>query len=76
MARRMSDEGKLLSLSFWRDEESIRRWRAHTGHRSAQVAGRSGIFEDYRLRVASVVRDYGLTERSQAPQPPPEDADA
>ena len=58
---------KLLSLSFWRDEEAIRAWRNFEGHRGAQRAGRDGIFSDYRLRVASIVRDYGLHEREQAP---------
>jgi heme-degrading monooxygenase HmoA len=59
--------GKFLSLSFWRDEESVRRWRNVEEHRGAQARGRSGIFADYRLRVASVVRDYGMREREQAP---------
>jgi len=60
-------KGKYLSLSFWRDEEAVRTWRNLEGHRRAQVRGRSGIFADYRLRVASVVRDYGLVERGDAP---------
>lgn len=60
--------GKLLSLSYWRDEDAVARWRAHEGHRAAQLAGRGGIFADYRLRVASVIRDYGMTTgRDQAP---------
>lgn len=59
--------GKLLSLSFWRDEEAVAAWRALASHRGAQARGRSGIFADYRLRVAAVVRDYGLNEREQAP---------
>ena len=58
---------KLLSLSFWRDEEAVRAWRNLPSHRIAQTKGRSGVFEDYRLRVASVVRDYGLDERREAP---------
>jgi heme-degrading monooxygenase HmoA len=61
------DEGKILSLSFWRDEQSVERWRTQIDHRSAQRAGRGGIFRDYRLRVASVLRDYGMFERDQAP---------
>jgi heme-degrading monooxygenase HmoA len=60
-------KGKFLSLSFWRDEDAIRRWRNLEGHRAAQAKGRGGIFADYRLRVASVVRDYGMRERSAAP---------
>jgi heme-degrading monooxygenase HmoA len=63
----LSREGKLVSLSFWRDEDCVRRWREHPEHRKVQVAGRNGVFQDYRLRVAEVVRDYGLHEREQAP---------
>ena len=63
----LSQPGKLLSLSFWRDEQAIAAWRNLDRHRSAQRAGRSGIFSDYRLRVASVVRDYGMHERAAAP---------
>lgn len=59
--------GKLLSLSFWRDEESVARWRALERHREAQSAGRAGVFANYRLRVAHVLRDYGLNERDEAP---------
>ena len=60
--------GKLLSLSFWRDEAAVEKWRNLTEHRRAQHDGRSGIFADYRLRVASVIRDYGMHERDQAPR--------
>jgi heme-degrading monooxygenase HmoA len=60
--------GKLLSLSFWRDEEAVREWRNVEAHRRTQAAGRTEIFEDYRLRVAAVLRDYGMNEREQAPQ--------
>jgi len=68
----LTQEGKILSLSFWRDEAAVARWRRHEQHRGAQRAGRTGIFRDYRLRVAEVVRDYGMDERAEAPQPPPE----
>lgn len=61
------DENKVLSLSFWRDEEAILAWRNLEQHRAAQARGRSGVFSDYRLRVASVMRDYGMSEREQAP---------
>jgi heme-degrading monooxygenase HmoA len=64
----LATKGKYLSLSFWRDEEAVRAWRNLEGHRRAQARGRSGIFADYRLRVASVVRDYGLKERGGAPK--------
>ena len=61
------DETKILSLSFWRDEEAVKAWRNVEHHRQAQAAGREGVFRDYRLRVASVMRDYGMKERDQAP---------
>jgi len=64
----LTDENKLLSLSFWRDEEAVRNWRNLAGHREAQALGRSGVFADYRLRIAGVVRDYGMTDRAEAPQ--------
>jgi heme-degrading monooxygenase HmoA len=63
----LTEPGKLLSLSFWRDEEAVRAWRNLPSHRSTQEAGRAGIFRDYRLRVAAVLRDYGLNERGEAP---------
>jgi heme-degrading monooxygenase HmoA len=63
----LTDAGKLLSLSFWRDEEAVTRWRNQAQHRESQAKGRAGVFADYRLRIASVVRDYGMTERAQAP---------
>jgi heme-degrading monooxygenase HmoA len=63
----LSNEGKVLSLSYWRDEEAVKRWRQFDGHRQAQARGRNGVFADYRLRVASVLRDYGMNERVEAP---------
>lgn len=63
----LSDERKLLSLSFWRDEDAIQEWRNLERHRQAQSLGRDIVFEDYRLRVAGVVRDYGMFDRGQAP---------
>jgi heme-degrading monooxygenase HmoA len=63
----LTDEGKVLSLSFWRDEDAVLEWRNLEQHRSAQIKGRGGVFADYRLRVASVLRDYGMSERDQAP---------
>ena len=63
----LTDKDKFLSLSFWRDEDAVRRWRNLEHHRSAQAVGRSGVFKDYRLRVAHVLRDYGLEARHQAP---------
>ena len=59
--------GKLLSLSFFRDEAAVAAWRNTRAHRATQARGRGGVFADYRLRVAQVVRDYGMTERAQAP---------
>lgn len=68
----LADPDKMLSLSFWRDEAAIRHWRNLANHRQAQGKGRGseghgGMFRDYRLRIAEVARDYGLTERAQAP---------
>jgi heme-degrading monooxygenase HmoA len=63
----LTDPGKLLSLSFWRDEDAVRTWRNQEQHRISQAAGRAGAFSDYRLRIAAVVRDYGMGERQQAP---------
>lgn len=63
----LTTPGKLLSLSFFRDEEAVQAWRALTKHRSAQSKGRAGVFKDYRLKVAHVLRDYGMTDRDQAP---------
>jgi heme-degrading monooxygenase HmoA len=64
----LTEEGKVLSLSFWRDEEAVKRWRTHLHHRAAQREGRGGVFRDYRLRVASVLRDYGMFERDEVPK--------
>lgn len=63
----LSDPKRVLSLSFWRDEEAVKAWRNTEEHRQAQQAGRGGIFAGYRLRIAHVVRDYGLNERAEAP---------
>lgn len=59
--------GKYLSLSFWRDETAVHAWRNRSPHRNAQHLGRQNVLADYRLRVADVLRDYGMTERDQAP---------
>jgi heme-degrading monooxygenase HmoA len=63
----LTQKGKILSLSFWRDEDAVKRWRNLPSHRAAQTAGRGGIFADYRLRVASVLRDYGMNRREDVP---------
>ena len=63
----ITNPGKMLSLSFFRDEQAVIAWRNLEAHRHAQAAGRSGIFAGYRLRVAQVLRDYGLAERDEAP---------
>jgi len=63
----LTTPGKLLSLSFWRDEEAVAAWRQLECHRAAQTRGRGGVFADYRLRIGHVVRDYGLHDRDQAP---------
>lgn len=63
----LADPNKLLSLSVFRDEEAVRAWRTAVNHRRAQAAGRASILRDYRLRVATVLRDYGMADRDQAP---------
>mgnify|MGYP001371731086 CR=1 FL=1 len=63
----LANPQRVLSLSFWRDEEAVRAWRNTEEHRQAQKAGRGGVFAGYRLRIARVVRDYGMTEREGAP---------
>jgi len=64
----LTTPGKLLSLSFFRDEAALEEWRNIARHRRAQAKGRAGIFRDYRLRIASVIRDYGLEDRAEAPR--------
>jgi heme-degrading monooxygenase HmoA len=64
----LSEPGRILSLSFWRDEAAVARWRQMEAHRNTQTLGRAQLFSDYRLRVAEVVRDYGMHDRAQAPQ--------
>jgi len=63
----LSEDGKLCSLSFWRDETSIRKWREFKLHRMAQAKGKAEVFADFRIRVAKVVRDYGMNERQEVP---------
>jgi len=63
----LTTPGKMLSLSYWRDEAAIERWRNIEAHRRVQEKGRAHIFADYRLRVAAVLRDYGLVDRAEAP---------
>lgn len=63
----LSAPGKILSLSFFRDEQAVAAWRNRPAHRATQARGRGGVFDDYRLRIAHVLRDYGMTERDEAP---------
>lgn len=63
----LAQPGRYLSLSYWRDEEAVRAWRTHALHRAGQREGRAVVFSDYRIRVAAVLRDYGLRDRTQAP---------
>lgn len=65
--RSLTDPTRLLSLSFWRDEAAVKAWRNTEEHRAAQSLGRDAVFDAYRLRIASVIRDYGLNDRDQAP---------
>lgn len=63
----LTTPGRVLSLSFWRDEAAVASWRALPEHRRAQAAGRDHVFAGYRLRVAEVLRDYGMNDRAEAP---------
>jgi heme-degrading monooxygenase HmoA len=63
----LSEDGKILSLSFWRDEGAVTKWRNWPAHRETQARGRANVFRDYRLRIAGVERDYGMTDRAEAP---------
>ena len=63
----VTTRGKFLSISFWRDETAVAAWRNVEGHRVAQARGRGEIFSDYRIRVASVIRDYGMNSREETP---------
>jgi heme-degrading monooxygenase HmoA len=64
----LSEPGKMLSLSFWRDEAAVEEWRRREDHRQAQEIGRASVFRDYRLRIGAVVRDYGMKARDEAPE--------
>lgn len=64
----LSQPGKILSLSYWRDEDAVKEWRNVESHRRIQAIGRKSIFADYRLRVAAVIRSYGMNDRVEAPE--------
>ena len=64
----LTNPGKLLSLSFFRDEDAVQEWRRLSAHRGAQTKGRAGVFSNYRLKVAHVIRDYGMFDREEAPK--------
>ena len=64
----LTEPGKILSLSFFRDEAAVAAWRNVEAHRRAQAKGRAEVFADYRLRIAGVIRDYGMQDRAQAPR--------
>jgi len=64
----LADSNRILSVSFWRDEEAVQQWRNMEAHRQAQYAGRNGVFANYRLRVAEILRDYEMNMRDQAPR--------
>ena len=68
----LTNEGKMLSLSFWRDGDAVKRWREHDRHHRAQLKGHAEVFADYRISVAEVARQYTLLDRAEAPQQMPE----
>lgn len=59
----LTNKGKYVSLSFWRDEAAIKAWHAHVGHQLAQHEGKDSVFKDFRIRVAQVGRDYTMADR-------------
>jgi heme-degrading monooxygenase HmoA len=61
----LTNKGKFVSLSFWRDEEAVKRWHAQHDHQAAQQEGKQSVFKDFRIRVAAVIRDYSLKDRVQ-----------
>ncbi|OFS08890.1 MULTISPECIES: antibiotic biosynthesis monooxygenase family protein [Hafnia] len=61
----LSETGKILSLSWWRDEESVLAWKKNVFHQQAQAEGRASIFSYYRIRVARVLRDYSSENRGE-----------
>ncbi len=63
----LTDPDKLLSISVFRDQAAVDQWRNTVEHRRAQQAGRNSYFRKYRIRVVSVLRDYGMEEREQVP---------
>jgi heme-degrading monooxygenase HmoA len=67
----LAKPGRLVSLSFWRDADAVRRWREHAQHHAVQLQGRGAIFADYRISVAAIERQYGMFDRAQAPQDMP-----
>jgi len=63
----LTQEGRYLSVSLWRDEAAVRRWHEHAGHRAAQARGKAALFSRYRIRVAEVLREHGSPEPGDAP---------
>ena len=68
----LAKQNRLVSISYWRDADAVRRWREHTRHHMVQLQGRGAIFADYRITVAEIERQYGMFDRSQAPQAMPD----
>lgn len=54
------DDGVGITVSYWRDEDSIRNWHSVAEHREAQRLGREKWYRRFRLRVCRVERAYGL----------------
>ena len=63
----LNEEGKLLSMNVWTDEEAVARWRNVVEHRMSQKEGREKLFESYRITVCSAIRSYTDTDRAEAP---------
>lgn len=63
----VNEPGTFVAIGFFRDEAAVTTWRNTTEHRRVQTLGRDRLFTNYRLRMAEVVRDYGPSERTEAP---------
>jgi heme-degrading monooxygenase HmoA len=61
-------EGRVLSLSTWRDEKAVIRWRTHGAHHATQEKGRFEIFDDYHLRVGEISADSQIPSGQRPPQ--------
>ncbi len=64
----LNNEGKLLSMNVWENEEAIEKWRNTLSHRMSQLEGKNKLFESYKITVCNTIREYSNTDRKNAPQ--------